>query len=102
MHLHTILQRQAPEGPIGRVELQMPPGADLAGLLRELGIEMNPESLLLVVNGRLAGSDQLLKEGDEVNLMPAISGGTTGETPNEGVSQTLKGDRLRRKKLCEP
>jgi sulfur carrier protein ThiS len=78
VHLHTILQRQTPEGPIDRVELQMPPGSDLADVLRELEIEMKPESMLLVVNGRIAEIDQRLDEGDEVNLMPAISGGCTG------------------------
>jgi sulfur carrier protein ThiS len=77
VHLHTILQRGSPERPINRLELELPPGSDLAGLLRELDIEMNPESLLLVVNGRVAEADRQLEEGDEVNLMPAIAGGAT-------------------------
>ncbi len=39
-------------------------------------ITMPLDSLLLAVNGRVADVDQVLKEGDQVNVMPAISGGS--------------------------
>ncbi len=75
VHLHTILQRQTPEGPVGRVEVSLPEDSSVADLLEYLEVELEPDALLLVVNGRLAELDHLLQEGDQVNLMPAISGG---------------------------
>jgi len=47
----------------------------LLALLEKLEIELEPEHLLLVVNGRLRDANTILKEGDTVNLMPALSGG---------------------------
>jgi molybdopterin converting factor small subunit len=43
--------------------------------LDSLEIELEPEHLLLVVNGRTAQLQRVLRDGDQVNLMPAISGG---------------------------
>jgi sulfur carrier protein ThiS len=75
VHLHTILQIETPDGTIGQVEAMLPPGSTLADLLEHLEIEMQPEAMLLVINGRMARLEQQLREGDQVNLMPAISGG---------------------------
>lgn len=76
VHLHTILQRQTPDGLVSLLEVQLPPGSTLADLLSNLQIELAPEHLLLVVNGRIAELSQVLAEGDQVNLMPAMSGGS--------------------------
>jgi len=75
IHLHTILQRQTPEGPQRQLEMTLLSGSTLADLLEDLGIEMPLSGLLLVVNGRTAAPEQILREGDQVHLMPAISGG---------------------------
>ncbi len=75
VHLHTILQRQTPDGMLRQMEVDLASGGTLAMLLQHLEVELDPEHLLLAVNGRVAGLDQALKEGDQVNLMPAISGG---------------------------
>lgn len=75
VHLHTILQRQTPGGLISLLEVQLPPGSTLADLLKYLYIELEPEHLLLAVNGRVAELNQVLQAGDQVNLMPALSGG---------------------------
>ncbi len=77
VHLHTILQRQTPDGLISLLEVQLPPDSTLADLLSFLNIELAPEHLLLAVNGRIAELNQVLSEGDQVNLMPAMSGGST-------------------------
>jgi hypothetical protein len=45
-------------------------------LLERLDIELSPEALLLAVNGRVAEPERELVDGDQVNLMPAISGGS--------------------------
>jgi sulfur carrier protein ThiS len=76
IHLHTILQRQTPDGLINLLEIQLPADSTLADLLRDLNIELEPEHLLLAVNGRVAELDQVLQGGDQVNVMPALSGGS--------------------------
>jgi len=75
VYLHTTLQRQTSEGLQDRLELSLPPGSTLADLLQHLAIDSPEEYLLLVVNGRLAELSQPLQSGDQVHLMPAISGG---------------------------
>ncbi len=75
VHLHTILRLETPDGVVDRLDLAVPAGSTLGDLLKRLDIDLNPEALLLVVNGRMAESHQVLGPGDVVNLMPAISGG---------------------------
>ena len=75
VHLHTILQRQTPEGLVGQLAVSLPEDTTMAGLLNFLEIELAPDHLLLVVNGRTAELQHILQDGDQVNLMPAISGG---------------------------
>jgi sulfur carrier protein ThiS len=74
-HLHTVLQRQTPEGLIRRLEVELPGGSRVADLLSLLEITMPEDALLLAINGRVAAPDTILQEGDQVNLMPAIAGG---------------------------
>jgi sulfur carrier protein ThiS len=74
-HLHTILQRQTPEGLVRRLEVELPGGSRVADLLVSLEITLPLDALLLAVNGRVAGPEHVLSEGDQVNVMPAISGG---------------------------
>ena len=75
VHLHTILRRQTPEGLISRMDVTLPEGSTLADLIKELGIELSPDDLLLVVNQRTAEPERVLQDGDNVNLIPSISGG---------------------------
>lgn len=42
--------------------------------LKKVGID--PESVLVVVNGKLVTDDQVLREGDQVKLVAVVSGGT--------------------------
>lgn len=75
VHLHTILQRETPAGVVRQLELEIAPGCTVAQLLQTLEIDLSWEALLVLVNGRLAELDLRLKGGDQVHLMPAISGG---------------------------
>lgn len=77
VHLHTILQRPTPDGLIDRIEITLPSGSTLADLLAALDFDLDLEQVLLVVNGRMANPSQPLAHGDQVNLMPAISGGNS-------------------------
>ena len=75
VHLHTTLQRQMPKGAVRRLEVTLPAGSTLADLLVRLEVEPNQDSILLVINGRQADASQALAGGDEVHLIPALSGG---------------------------
>jgi sulfur carrier protein ThiS len=75
VHFHTILQRHTPQGAVRELDIEIPDGSSVGDLLRALEIELSPDALLLVVNGRLVEEQNILQPGDRVNLMPALSGG---------------------------
>ena len=75
VHLHTILERKTETGTVGRLDLSLSEDISMAALLKYLEIELNAENLLFVVNGRIVELDHVIREGDEVNLIPAMSGG---------------------------
>ncbi|OGO26903.1 MAG: hypothetical protein A2W33_04715 [Chloroflexi bacterium RBG_16_52_11] len=75
VQLHTILQRQTPEGLVRAMEVSLSDGCTIADLIAHLGIKLSPDALLIAVNGRVADVHQPLSNGDHINLMPAISGG---------------------------
>ena len=75
VHLHTLLQRPSPNGLIRELEVELPAGATLEELLTREGIVVDDENFLLVVNNRNVERDQILNDGDEVDLIPAVSGG---------------------------
>ena len=75
VQLHTTLQRQTPEGWVRSLEVNMPDRGTISDLIDQLGITLTPDALLIAVNGRVAELQQELANGDQVNLMPAISGG---------------------------
>ena len=59
----------------GERELELPVGSRLAGVWAPLGLGDEPEGLLYAVNRDYATGDRLLSEGDEVALIPPVSGG---------------------------
>ena len=75
VHLHTVLQLDTTQGRVGRLEVAWVPGLTVAKLIEQIAIEVNEEHTLLVVNGMICDSHWLLQDGDEVHLIPAISGG---------------------------
>jgi sulfur carrier protein ThiS len=75
VRLHTVLRRKTAEGIIDRLELDLPPDATVADVLSALEVRLRRESILLVLNGRIVKPDQALEEGDELRLIPAMSGG---------------------------
>ncbi len=84
VHLHTVLQRQTPEGLQRRLTVTLPAESTLADLLKNLEITADLDGILLVVNGRTANLAHLLCDGDELHLIPALSGGA----PDSGVTGT--------------
>jgi len=77
IYLHTILQKQTPDGPVRSVELMMPEGSIVANVIARLEIKIDPEDLLITVNGQIAEESQSLFACDRVDLIPAISGGAS-------------------------
>lgn len=75
VHLHTILQRHTPEGSQRRLDVALLSGSAVFDLIQDLGVDLPISALLLVVNGRSAQPHHILHEGDDVHLMPALSGG---------------------------
>jgi sulfur carrier protein ThiS len=73
--LGTILQKKTPQGNQRRLKVSLKDGAAILDLIYHLDLEIEPDYLLLAVNGRTAEVDQVLAEGDKVHLMMPISGG---------------------------
>jgi sulfur carrier protein ThiS len=46
---------------------------DISGLLLELGI--NPETVIVRQNSGIRTFDSVLKKGDEIEIIPVVSGG---------------------------
>ena len=75
VRLHTTLRRETPQGIVDRLQLELAEGATLGRLVQALGISLHEDAILLVVNGRIAEVETILAEGDEIRLIPAMSGG---------------------------
>jgi MoaE-MoaD fusion protein len=59
----------------GRRELDLPPGATAGDVFAALGIGAEPPGLAYAVNQEYSERSAALKDGDEVALIPPVSGG---------------------------
>jgi MoaE-MoaD fusion protein len=66
----------------GERKLDLPAGSRLADVWAPLGLGDEPEGLLYAVNKEYATGDRLLADGDEVALIPPVSGGAFRLTPD--------------------
>lgn len=57
------------------LSVDLPENTSMNDLLELLEIELPQAALLLAVNGRIVDADRLLVDGDQVRIMPAMSGG---------------------------
>jgi MoaE-MoaD fusion protein len=60
----------------GERQLELPEGARVADVWTPLGLGEEPEGLLYAVNREYAPAERRLSEGDEVALIPPVSGGS--------------------------
>ncbi len=60
-----------------RREVELPGSRRVRDLLHELRI--NPETVLVVRGEDLLTPDEVIKEGETIEVIPAISGGSTHE-----------------------
>lgn len=73
--LHTVLQILTPNGRLTSLPHKMRFGGTIADALRDLGLQINPDETLIVVNRQNVGLDYQPKAGDVIHLIPAIAGG---------------------------
>ena len=59
----------------GEIEVELPDGATVADLRRQLAEVTGPVECLVAVNREYAGEEAVLAAGDEVALVPPVSGG---------------------------
>ncbi|MCF8039174.1 MAG: MoaD/ThiS family protein [Desulfohalobiaceae bacterium] len=67
------LKRFAP-GDEEEFELDLEPGTEVAGLIRQLGIDPG-RSKIVLLNGRPVQRKQILSDSDQLTLLPAVEGG---------------------------
>lgn len=75
VHLHTILQIETPEGLIRKLNLTTDSEISIDELILHLNITADPSQTLFVINGQICTPGTIITNGDEVHLIPAISGG---------------------------
>jgi sulfur carrier protein ThiS len=88
VRLHTILRRETPEGIIDRLTLDLPQGADVSEAVRRMEFPVRPRTMLTVVNGKIVPEDHVLADGDELRLVPGISGGADEEPQTRFIRNT--------------
>jgi molybdopterin synthase catalytic subunit len=79
------------------IELELPPGSTAADIWPMLDLGAEPTGLLVAVNRTYAARDTVLMDGDEVALIPPVSGGAfrLSEEPlslDEAVREVASGD----------
>ena len=75
VHLHTILQKQTPQGLMRKLVVNLSAGASLRDLLAVLDMQVDEHNTLFVRQGQIIEPEVLLNEDDEIHIIPAISGG---------------------------
>jgi sulfur carrier protein ThiS len=80
VHLHTIYQKPSSSGLINKMELPYVQGQTIDMLMRQLDLTIPEDSSLIVVNGKVVDPAFVLRAGDEVHFIPAISGGESSQT----------------------
>ncbi len=78
VRLHTTLRRQTADGLVDHLALDLAEGATVRTAVDTLGIAFDEDTIVPLVNGKIASMDAALTDGDELRLIPAISGGGAG------------------------
>ena len=75
LKLFATFRRYLPPGTQGNAcDVVVPEETPISELLSRFGVP-EKESLMILVNGRDAGPDWILQEGDVVAVFPALAGG---------------------------
>ncbi len=84
VRLFAILRERA---GADEVELELPDGARVSDALERLGHLAADLPLVMAVNREYARGDRALDSGDELALIPPVSGGDTSAAPHARVSE---------------
>jgi len=63
---------------VGWVDIDLPDPSRVLAVIQSLEIQFPLSSLIIAVNGRVVDEEYLLRPGDEVSLIPSMSGGSAG------------------------
>ena len=75
LKLFATFRRYLPPGTQGSAcDMEVPDGTQVSDLLSRFGVP-DKESLMILVNGRDAGPDRILQDGDVVAAFPTLAGG---------------------------
>jgi molybdopterin converting factor small subunit len=75
LKLFATFRRYLPPGTQGSArDMEVPDDTQVSDLLSQFGVP-EKESLVILVNGRDAGPDRVLQEGDVVAVFPTLAGG---------------------------
>jgi molybdopterin synthase catalytic subunit len=77
------------------MRLELPEGASVGDALRALGPLADGLPLVMAVNREYAAEDQVLGSGDELALIPPVSGGEAATVHARIVGEPLSADRVR-------
>lgn len=69
-----LKEHLAPGGSRNRIGVELPDGANVASAATAIGADER-DLFAVLVNGERADAGTMLREGDEVTLMPPFSGG---------------------------
>jgi sulfur carrier protein ThiS len=75
VNFHTTLRSEIKLGGEYPIQVEIVFGWTVKKLLQELSINLNPELILIVINGRIENEEKILTDGDRLDFVPAIEGG---------------------------
>jgi molybdopterin converting factor subunit 1 len=78
----------------GELELELPDGALVRDALRHLSALTEGVPVVMAVNQEYAGGDEVLRSGDELALIPPVSGGAVGVVHVRITEEPLRLDPL--------
>jgi sulfur carrier protein ThiS len=74
VHLHADLERYAPGARRGVITLELPVGALVSDVLRQIALPAD-RRVLIGLNGVAAQPEHVLEDGARIDLVPPIAGG---------------------------
>jgi sulfur carrier protein ThiS len=77
VHLYTVLREKIPSGMSNPFLFTVKEKSTIQDLLDDLNIIYNDDTLAIIVNGKRASVGTLLSDGNQVDLVTAISGGSS-------------------------
>jgi sulfur carrier protein ThiS len=75
VHLHTTIRDRLSQRYKRQFEMELVTNSRVNNLLEMLQIEISEDALIIVVNGKVVSISDTLKNGDRVDIIPAIAGG---------------------------